>query len=127
MRTDRLLLFLVTYSKNIVNLLLYYSATQNENLLLSSFFVLTLLYAGLYLQYKLTPKRKHERLYRVTDRTALFSRYAVYRIGYSSDDLRGVDGQENACPQVAYISDLIRISSHVFQLAEQWLPERNNT
>ena len=38
---------------------------------------------------------------------------------YSSDDLRGVDGQENSCPPVAYISDLIRVSSHAFQLAEQ--------
>ena len=32
--------------------------------------------------------------------------------------LQGVDGQGNACPLVAYISDLIRVSSHVFQLAE---------
>ena len=33
--------------------------------------------------------------------------------------LQGVDGQENASPPVAYISDLIRVSSHVFQLAEK--------
>ena len=31
----------------------------------------------------------------------------------------GVDGQGNVCPPVAYISDLIRVSSHGFQLAEQ--------
>ena len=103
-----------------MNLLLYHSAAQNENLLLSSFFVLTLLYAGFYFQYKLTTKRNHERLYRVIDRTTLFSRHAVHRTGYSSDDLGGVDGHENTCPPVAYISDLIRVSSHVFQLAEQW-------
>ena len=27
---------------------------------------------------------------------------------------KGVDGQEGACPPVAYISDLIHVSSHVF-------------
>ena len=30
--------------------------------------------------------------------------------------LSGVDRQEGACPPVAYISDLIRVSSHAFQL-----------
>ena len=66
-------------------------------------------------QYKLTTKRKQERLlHRVTDRITLFPRHAVHQTGYSSDHLRGVDGQENACPPVAYISDLIRVSSHVF-------------
>ena len=73
------------------------------------------MYAGPYFQYKLTTKRKHERLYRVTDRTTLFSRHAVHRTGYSSDNLRGVDGRENACSPVAYVSDLIRVCSHVFQ------------
>ena len=33
--------------------------------------------------------------------------------------LQRVDGQEYACPPLAYISDLIRVSSHVFQLAEE--------
>ena len=50
----------------------------------------------------------------------------MYRTGYSSDDPRGVDERENACPPVAYISDLIRVSPHVFQLVEKWSPERNN-
>ena len=72
------------------------------------------MYAGPYFQYKLTTKRKYERLYRVTDRTTLFPRHVMHRTGYSSDNLRGVDGQENACPPVAYISDLIRVSSHGF-------------
>ena len=72
------------------------------------------MYAGPYFQYKLTAKKKHERLYRVTDRSTLFSRHAMHRTGYSSDDLGGVDGQQNAFPPVAYISDLIRVSSHVF-------------
>ena len=31
--------------------------------------------------------------------------------------LQGVDGQGSACPPVAYISDLIRVSSHISQLA----------
>ena len=50
----------------------------------------------------------------------------MHRTGYGSDDLRGVDRRENACPPVAYISDLIRVSPHVFQLVEKWSPERNN-
>ena len=50
----------------------------------------------------------------------------MHRTGYSSDDLRGVDRRENTCPPVAYISDLIRVSPHVFQLVEKWSPERNN-
>ena len=58
-------------------------------------------------------EEKSRALYRVTDRTTLFSRHAVHRTGYSSDDLREVDGRENACPPVAYISDLIRVSPHV--------------
>ena len=33
--------------------------------------------------------------------------------------LQEVDRQENSCPPVAYISDLIRVSSHAFQLAEK--------
>ena len=33
--------------------------------------------------------------------------------------LQGVDREENACPPVAYISDLIRVSCHAFQLAEK--------
>ena len=33
--------------------------------------------------------------------------------------LRGVDGKGNVCPPIAYISGLIRVSSHVFQLAEK--------
>ena len=41
----------------------------------------------------------------------------MHRTGYSSDDFRGVDGQENACPPVGYISDLIRVFFHSFQLA----------
>ena len=88
-------------------------------MLLSSFFVLTVMYAGPYFQYKLTTKKNHERLYRVADGTTLFSRHVVHRTGYSSDDLREVDRQENACPPVAYISYLIRVSSHVIQLAEK--------
>ena len=38
----------------------------------------------------------------------------MHRTGYSSDDLRGVDWRENACPPVAYISDLIQVSHHMF-------------
>ena len=34
--------------------------------------------------------------------------------------------RENACPPVAYTSDLIRVSPHVFQLAEKWSPEKNS-
>ena len=109
---------------SIVNLLS--QCRKNDHLLLSSFFVSTLMYAGPYCQYKLTTKKKHERPDRVTDRTTLFSRHAVHRTGYSSDDLRGVDGQENTRPPVAYISDLICVSSHVFQLAEKLSLERNN-
>ena len=102
------------------------TVSQNCEFVALNFIVLNLMYAGPYFQYELTTKKKHERLYRVTDRTTPFSRHAVHRTGYSSDDLRGVNGQENACPPVAYISDLIRISSHVFQLAEKWSPERNS-
>ena len=32
---------------------------------------------------------------------------------------QGVDRRENACPLVAYVSDLIRVPPHVFQLAEK--------
>ena len=71
-------------------------------------------------------KNKTRALYRLTDRATLFSRHAVHRTGYSSDDLRGVDRRENACPPVAYISDLIRVSPRVFQLAEKWSPGKNN-
>ena len=71
-------------------------------------------------------EEKSRALYRVTDRTTLFSRHTVHRTGYSSDDLRGVDGLKNACPPVVYISDLIRVSPHVFQLVEKWSPEKNN-
>ena len=60
----------------------------------------------------------------MTDLTTLFRRYAVHRTGYNSDDHRGVDGHENDYPPVAYISDLIRVSSHVLQLVEKWSPER---
>ena len=34
--------------------------------------------------------------------------------------------REIVCPPVAYISDLIRVSPHVFQLVEKWSPEKNN-
>ena len=40
--------------------------------------------------------------------------------------LKGVDRRGNACPPVAYISDLIRVFFHAFQLVKKWLPEKNN-
>ena len=43
--------------------------------------------------------------------TSLSRMRTNHRTGYSSDDLRGVDGQENACPPVAYTSDLIFFAS----------------
>ena len=51
----------------------------------------------------------------------------MHRTGYGRDDLRVVDGQENACPPVAYISDLIRVSSHGFQLAEKVMTSPDRT
>ena len=113
--------------QSIVNLLLHHSVIKMR-ICCSQLHCIEFSACGPYFQYKLATKKKHGRLYRVTDRATLFlfRRHAVHRTGFSSDDLRGVDGQENACPPVAYISDLIRVSSHVFQLAEQWSPERNN-
>ena len=61
--------------QSIVNLLLYHSVTKVEICCSQLHCVLNLLYAGPYFQYKLTTKRKHERLYRVTYRTTLFSRH----------------------------------------------------
>ena len=105
--------------QSIVNLLLHHSVAKMR-ICCSQLHCIEFNVPGPYFQYKLTTKKKPERLlYRVIDRTTLFSRNAAHRTRYSSDDLRGVDGQENARPPVAYVSDLIRVSSHVFQLAEE--------
>ena len=101
--------------QSIVNLLLYHSATKMR-ICCSQLYCIESNVPGPYFQYKLATKKKHERLYRVDDRTTPFRRHAVHRTGYSSDDLWGVDGQINAYPPVVYISDLVRVSSRVFQL-----------
>ena len=117
MRTDQSLTVLVTYSKV---LRIYYcciTMLQKMRICCSQLHCTEYNVPGINFSIKQLLEKKHERLYRVTNRTALFRRHAVHRTGYSRDDIRGVDGQENACPPVAYISGLIRVSSHAFQLA----------
>ena len=106
------------------NLLLCYSTTKMR-ICSSQLHCIELNVAGTNFSIN-SYEKKSRALYRVTNRTTLFSRHAVHRTGHSSDDLRGVDRGEDACPPVAYISDLIRVSPHVFQFVEKWSPERNN-
>ena len=62
-----------------------------------------------------------------TSSTPSYSVFATTKPGVVCPrHLQEGDRRENACPPVAYISDLIRVSLHVFQLAEKWSPEKNN-
>ena len=46
----------------------------------------------------------------------------THRTGNSSDDIQGVDGQENTCPLAAFITNFIRVSIVFFQL-RKWSPD----
>ena len=101
--------------------LLCYSTHKNANF---NFVVLSLMYHAL-----IPATREKLRAPRNRTRSTLFQ--SVCATNKPGDvcprHLQEGERRENACPPVAYISDLIRVSPHVFQLAERYhLKKINN-
>ena len=91
-----------------------------------NFILLNLMYQALTCSIKQL-RGKNALLQNQTRSTLSYSVFATTKPGVVClRRLQGVERRGNSCPPVAYVSDLIDVSSHAFQLVEKWSPGKNN-